>query len=960
MTPDRWQQMQALFFALVDLPPDAQQARLAALQARDPQLAEELQALLLADGQTLPLLDDTPWFEVEPDDPIPEQLGAYRPIRLLGRGGMGLVYLAERADETFQQQVALKMVRPDLLDRTFIRRFLQERQILAQLNHPGIARLIDGGALPDGRPFLAMEYVDGIPIDRFCDDHCLSIAARIRLFDQVLEAIAYAHRHLVVHRDLKPSNILVTEQEGTPRIKLLDFGIARLLDAEASTHTRTEQYLLTPAYAAPEQLTGRLITTATDVYALGTILYQLLTGHLPFEGPFPKLVAHILEQEPERASHVVTRLAAGDDGTPVPPASLAARRNTSPERLRRQLRGDLEAILGKALRKEPADRYASAEALREDLQRYLQQQPVQARRGTTGYRLRRFVQRHRQGVLLTAGVLMLLVLLVFYHLDRLARERDLARREAARAEATLAFMESLFEGADPDVAGGDTLTAFELLERGARQLQQPGILPPAATAQTAHLLGSLFLKLGAYDQAALWLTRALSHWEQVPDAAPGRAASLLQLGHLATRQGQYAHADSFFTEALALPGTPLDRASRLVDYGEALTERQAYRQADAILHTALALLPASDDSAIQALRADAWFALGTIAMNEADYAQAESLFVRVLSWREAHLGRMHNRTIDVLNNLGNLYADVYRYEEADSLLSKVLALREALLGPDHPLTGEALNNLGLVAYGLGDYDRADSLLRRSLALAERHLGPVHRDVGMTLNNLGWVALQRGDTNTAEARFRKALDIMEQASGPVSADAALLLGNVGFVLHRQGRPADALPFLQRAVDVRRQVHGNSSMHVAWRLFALGEALRDLGRYEEAEAVHRESVALRRALRPPEHFDLARGLDGLARVLADRGKHDEAIQAFEEALPIYRTYYENNLLHPTLWNLLRSLITSLHTRDQHERIDQLLTELRAALPPDDPRYEELARLQILRGTHSSRFTPSTHQQ
>lgn len=941
MTPDRWQQIQALFFALVDLPPEAQQARLEALQAQDPLLAEELQALLLADSQTLPLLDDTPWFGVTSDDPLPERLGTYRPIRLLGQGGMGLVYLAERADGAFEQQVALKVVRPDLLDRTFIRRFLQERQILAQLNHPGIARLLDGGALPDGRPFLAMEYVDGTPIDRYCDDHRLSIAARIRLFDQVLEAVAYAHRHLVVHRDLKPSNILVTDQEGKPRIKLLDFGIARLLDAETPTLTRTEQRLFTPAYAAPEQLSGRPITTATDVYALGTVLYRLLTGHLPFEGPLPQLVAQILEREPERASRIVTRPAPDDDGVPVPPEVLAARRNTSPERLRRQLRGDLEAILRKALQKDPGDRYASAEALREDLQRYLQQQPVQARRGTTGYRMRRFVQRHRQGVLLTAGSLVLLVLLVFYHLDRLARERDLARQEAARAEAALAFMESLFEGADPDVAGGDTLTAFELLERGARQLRHPGTMPPAVAAQTAHTLGTLFLKLGAYDRAAQWLTTALAHWDQVSSTVSGRAATLIQLGHLATRQGYYARADSFFTAALALPGTPLEQAARRVDYGEALTERQRYRQADSFLHAALNLLSAFSDSTAEALRVNAWFALGTIAMNEANFAEAESLLLRVRAWNETHLGRHHHYTIAVLNNLGNLYVDRYQYGKADTLLSEVLARRTALFGPDHPLTGEALNNLALVAFVLGDYDRADSLLRRSLVLAERHVGHVHRDVGMTLSNLGWVALRRGNLQEAEALFREALAIMEQASGPVSADAALVLGNVGFALHQQGRPAEAVPFFQRALDVRRQVHGDSSLHVAWRLYALAEALRDLGRYEEAEAAHRESVALRRLHFPEGDFEVARGLDGLARVLIDRGNYAEALETLEEARPIYRAHY-GDPLHPSVWALERNLIRCLRAQNLHERADQLLAELEARLPADDPRRAELAAL------------------
>ncbi len=941
MTPERWQQIQALFFALVDLPPDAQQARLETLQARDPQLAEDVRALLLADGRTLPLLDNMSWLDAESDDTLPERLGAYRPIRLLGRGGMGLVYLAERADGAFEQQVALKVVRPDLLDRTFIRRFLQERQILAQLNHPGVARLLDGGALSDGRPFLAMEYVDGTPIDRYCDDRRLSIAARLRLFDQVLEAVVYAHRHLVVHRDLKPSNILVTEQEGTPRIKLLDFGIARLLDTEASTLTRTEQRLLTPTYAAPEQLTGRPITTATDVYALGTVLYQLLTGHLPFEGSLPQLVAQILEQEPEQASRIVTRPAPGDNGEPIPPETLAARRNTSPERLRRQLRGDLEAILGKALRKAPAARYASAEAFREDLRRYLQQQPVQARHGTTSYRIRRFVQRHRQGVLLGAGLLVLLAVLVFYHLDRLARERDLARQEAARAEAALAFVESLFEGADPDVARGDTLTAFELLERGARQLRQPSTMPPAVAAQTAHTLGSLFLKLGAYDRAARWLTTALTNWERVPDAVSDRAATLLQLGHLATRQGRYARADSFFTAALTLPGTPLEQASRLVNYGEALTERQAYRRADSMLNAALALLPTSGDSATQALRVNAWFALGTIAMYEANFAAAESLFLRVRAWNEAHLGRSHHYTIAVLNNLGNLYVERYQYEKADTLLSEVLARRIALLGPDHPLTGEALNNLGLVAFVLGDYDRADSLLRRSLVLAEQHVGPVHRDVGMTISNLGWVALRRGNLQEATSLFRKALTIMERASGPISADAALVLGNLGFALHQQGRPAEALPFFQRALDVRRQVHGDSSLHVAWRLYALAEALRDLGRYEEAEAAHRESLALRRMHLPAGDFDVARGLNGLARVLIDRGNYAEALAALEEARPIFRAHY-GDPLHPSVWELERNLIRCLRAQHLHERADQLLAELEARLPADDPRHTELAAL------------------
>ncbi len=945
MTPERWKQAQALFLELADLPPEERARRLHELAAADPALHREVEALLDADRRTLPWLD-APAFPAWEPPPLPERIGPYRLLDEIGRGGMGVVYRAERADGSYTQVVALKVAATGLGDAELVRRFHQERQILARLEHPGIARLLDGGTLPDGHPYLVMEYVDGVPLDRYCDARRLTVTARLRLFEQVLRAVQYAHRHLVVHRDLKPANILVTEAEGQPRVKLLDFGIARLLEDEAGAAlTRTVLHRMTPVYASPEQLRGEPVTTASDIYTLGVILYELLTGRRPFEGPPGLLVSHVLTQDPPLPSRIVTRPV--DPPSDAAPEALIDRLGATPAQLARRLRGDLDAIVLKALEKDPADRYASADAFLNDLERHRAHLPVLARRATAGYRLRRFLLRHRTGAAMTAAFVALLLVAAGLFTWRLAQERDRARLEAQKARAALAFVEDLFDGADPDATAGDTLDVFDLLARGARRLEQPGALPPAEAAQTAHTLGALYLKLGDYDAAERWLTAALDGWRRLPRAeAEAEAATLVSLGHLATHRGDYARADSFFAAALARPaGAPADRAGRLVNYGDALAERQDYRRADSVLHRALALLPGTDPAS-EERRADAWFVLGTIAMNEADYARAESLFARVLAWREAHLGRMHNRTLDVLNNLGNLYADEYRYEEADSLLSEVLRLRTALLGPEHPLTGEALNNLGLVAFGLGDYDRADALLRRSLALAERHAGPMHRDVGMTMNNLGWVALCRNRPQDAEALFRRALAIMEAASGPVSADAALLLGNVGFVLHQQGRPADALPFFRRAVDVRRQVHGDSSMHVAWRLFALGEALRDLGRLDEAEAVHRESVALRRALRPPDHFDLARGLDGLARVLTDQGRHDDAIDAFEEALPIYRTSYEGNLLHPTLWTLLRNLIASLNARGQYERAGQLLAELRAALPPGDPRHEDLARLQVAR--------------
>ncbi|ARA93888.1 serine/threonine protein kinase [Rhodothermaceae bacterium RA] len=954
-SPDRWKRIDRLFEAALDQPPDRRDAFLRQACGEDLELFDAVCALL-ADAEVAgrrlgesvtdfaaALLPGLAAELARPPDEGPARVGPYRILDELGRGGMGVVYLAERADVPYRQPVALKLVRRGMDSEEILRRFRYERLLLARLQHPNIARLLDGGQAEDGRPYLVMEYVEGEPIDVYCDRRRLSVEERLRLFMQVGMAVQAAHRNLVVHRDLKPSNILVTEDPGSgpaqATVKLLDFGIARLLTDEATPeepvtvpHTRTGMRVLTPAYASPEQLRGEAVTTAADVYALGVVLYELLTGHRPYtSGDGLTLEQAILTQMPARPS---TRVEEGpaDGGSPEASRTreaICAARRTTPERLRRRLQGDLDTMLLMALRKEPERRYASAEAFVDDIRRHLAGLPVRAQRDTWRYRARKFARRHTAGLAVAGLALLLLAGLTAFYTARLTQERDRARLEAQKARAALAFMEDLFDGVDPDATAGDTLDAFDLLARGARRLEQPGALPPAEAAQTAHTLGALYLKLGDYDAAERWLTAALDGWRRLPRAeAEAEAATLVSLGHLATHRGQYARADSLFAAALALPAAaPGDRAGRLVDYGQALTERQDYRRADSVLHRALALLPGTDPAGAER-RADAWFALGTIAMNEADYARAESLFARVLAWREAHLGRMHNRTLDVLNNLGNLYADAYRYEEADSLLSEVLRLRTALLGPEHPLTGEALNNLGLVAFGLGDYDRADSLLRRSLALAEQHAGPVHRDVGMTMNNLGWVALRRDRPQDAEALFRRALAIMEAASGPVSADAALLLGNVGFVLHQQDRPADALPFFQRAVDVRRQVHGDSSMHVAWRLFALGEALRDLGRLDEAEAAHRESVALRRALRPAGHFDVGRGLNGLGRTLVEQGRYAEAEPVLREAVAIMDALAHPNRAISQLW--LGTCLTGLGRFDEAEA---LLRSAQAARP-DDP--------------------------
>jgi serine/threonine-protein kinase len=948
LPPERWQQIDTLFAEALDRPPDERSAFLRHACGDDPdlyhavsQLLDEMDAAAQMLGESVTDFAAPLMPELEADlraEDVDEvsadrRIGPYRVVRPIGHGGMGTVYLAERADDQYRQQVALKLVRKGGDTQEIVHRFRYERQILASLEHPGIARLYDGGVSTDGRPYLVMEYVDGQPIDAYCDAHRLSVAARLELFEAVCEAVEYAHRNTVVHRDLKPSNILVTE-EG--RVKLLDFGIAKLVAEEstapAAPQTRTGWRVMTPEYAAPEQVRGGSVTTATDVYALGGVLYELLTGRRPLDmtaRSATEVEAAVLEQLPERPSIVVTRPITHRhrDATTatVAPDAVSAARGATPARLRRQLQGDLDVILLKALRKEPERRYASAGALLDDIRRHRTGQPIAARRDSVRYRAAKFVRRHRVGVGMALVAAVVLIGLGLFHTMRITQERDRAQAEAARAQAAMTFMETLFEGADPDETLGDTLTVFELLDRGTMQVGQALHNQPDVQATAQHILGTLYLKLGAYDQAAPLLQDAVA----VQEAEENAATELLphvNLAHLYVHTGAYNEADSLFQVGLARYRTAwgprhANVASVLVDYGAALEEMGRYDKARTHLREALSIFEQASGDWREDM-ADARFALGTVYMNEGQYAVADSLFRAVLATRRVLYGATHSKVADALNNLGNSLYDQGEYAAADSLLQETLAIRRQLFGEDHPAVAKALNNLSLVPYARGNYAAADSLMRVSLGIVERLVGRVHPDAAMTLNNIGWVQLRQGDLDGAEATFRESLRIMQKVSGPVSPDAALLLGNVGFVLHTKGDVAAAEPFFREALAVRQEVHGPENMHVAWRQFALAEALRDLERYDEAETLHRESVAIRRTLRPDGHFDIARGLNGLAGALADQGKHAAAADAYREALSIYQTLYDPN--HDTVVQVQGALGASLTAMGHFEEAEPLLLQ------------------------------------
>jgi eukaryotic-like serine/threonine-protein kinase len=568
--PGRWQRLQALFEEALAQPPETRTEWIARATGSDTALRTDLEELVAADSSVIDqavadaarrLLGDTPaTTEVSPAG---RRFGPYRIVRELGHGGMGRVFLAERDDAQYRGQVAIKLL-PNTASAGLQQRFRTERQLQADLQHPGIARLLDAGTSDEGEAYLVLEFVDGQPIDVYCREHRLSVAARLQLFAELCDAVQFAHRNLVVHRDIKPSNVLVTA-DGVP--KLLDFGIAKLIDPDRAValalHETAElSRILTLESASPEQLRGEPATTATDVYALGALLYRLLTGRGAYSAAAADPVTlsrAILLSEPQRPSLAVLAPLPGDgNGNPSESdkaradlINFSAQLRTTPEKLSRALRGDLDTILLKALRKEPARRYASAAELADDLGRHLQRRPVLARGDSAGYLVRRFLARHSRAVTAAAIAAVALIALTAFHTAQLASERDRAQREAQRAEAVSVFLTDLFESATPERSLGEWVSAGELLDLGAARIEQDLASEPAVQAELMRVIGSAYVALGLLDPATDLLERALAVRENLGGPADALLGDVLHaLGQSRTTQGRFDEGEALLTRAL--------------------------------------------------------------------------------------------------------------------------------------------------------------------------------------------------------------------------------------------------------------------------------------------------------------------------------------------------------------------------------------------------------------------------
>jgi eukaryotic-like serine/threonine-protein kinase len=917
--PD-WSRLEALLDRALELPIDRRSALLERVGHNDAALRERVEQLLAADAAAGDFLNDgaDAWLRSGPMTPargdegalhFGTRVGPYRVIHELGRGGMGIVYRAERADGEFDQVVALKLVRRGFDGDDATVRFRRERQILAQLDHPSIARLLDGGLHTDGRPYFAMELVEGEPITTYCDRRGLSIGARVQLFCRACDAVQYAHGKLIVHRDLKPANIFVT---ATGDLKLLDFGIAKLLTdddtAAATVRTRTGVRRLTPAYAAPEQARGESVSTATDVYTLGVILFELLTARRPSGCASRRFEPASREADPPRPSDVVIRRN-HDDGASID--EIAHARGVTPRTLASRLAGDLDAIALKALRPEPQRRYVGAGALAEDLDRFLQGLPVAARPDGRRYRASKFVRRHRVGL----AVVMSLVLSLVGGLGATAWQARAKTLEAQKAEAVKAFLIGIFQGADPVQAAAQDITLRQVLDQGAERVQRDLAGQPAVQGELLTVLAGIYAELGGTERATALNDQALDIHERLHGTNSGLVGTnLRQKASLAVARGDVDTAERFAREAL-----------------------ERHRRAYGSLHQEVAEdLDVLLIAARQRGRLDA-------ALSAAEES---------LSIRRAIYGNEHRLTADSLNNLAVVRREQGRYDEAAALYSETIELRRRLLGDEHPHVALTIHNFSALQLFRGELQQAAASSEEAL---ERFRGLYGEDHQLTLsarNNGANVNRVLGRFDAAEAELRSVLDSWARTQGPDHPSALITLAGLARVYRDRGDPARAEQILRDVDDRwRRRMGAAHPMGAAIRR-QLGGALADRGQYDEAGQLLREVLGRMQATHGTSHPEVAETLHELGQLARRRGDLGEAESYLGEALAMRRKLLGEHhvLTAETLAALGAARIAGNDPSSARQLLEEAVVILRRTLPASHPVVVSAAR--NLERAHQSR--------
>ncbi len=820
----RWERLDELFHAAIALPADEVDDFCRVASDGDEQLCSFLRELVtsasVADERIRSSIADLAGEVASEELLIGERVGAYHIDALLARGGMGDVYLASRADGEFQKNVVVKLIRKKLNRAEFVRNFRTERQVLANLSHPSIPALIDAGQLADGRPYLVCDYIDGVPLDRFCDSNGLTHNQRLALLERVARAVQHAHNNLVLHLDIKPDNILV-EDDGTPR--LLDFGVARLLDDEQAGHEA-----LTPEYASPEQLRGEATSVGSDVYSMGMLLYRLLAGQAPFDSPkfapSPTKIA-------ERHSFAETA------------------------RDRMQLAGlspDLRAIVRRATALEPSQRYPSIEALSRDLRNCRLGRPVAARDGTIVYRWGRYVRRHPVAVTAVLGVFM--AVLGFAFRENALRQQAqaayrLAEQEAETARQVSVFLSGLFRVSDPDRARGNTVTARELLDSGAARIRDELSGRPLVQSRLMGVMGEVFMELGLHEEADKLLVDALAIREAALSDDDVELGKLLTtLGVLYLRRGRFPDAE------------------RVLFRG-----REIYRSVLGPEHE---------------LVANNLNFVGVLETYQNNFDAAESALKEAIALYERLHGPGYESLAESSSNLASVYYRLGRFDESRVLHERAIAIGEKNWGPDHPMVAIRLDNLGNVHHAAGRIDAAIAAQQRSLEIRENNLSPKHPMIAMNLDNLASSYASSGEFAQAEALRLRALAIREEVLDPLHPHIASNLGNLGELYSRMGRLDEAEAYLLRSNAIKRQVYKPDNPSVGVGLVNLGEVYRKQGNLDDAEEQLLAGIAVFRQNLSDDHLYRMHSDWLLANVYRDAGRLDEARGLYERVLPFWR--------------------------------------------------------------------------
>ncbi len=753
---------------------------------------------------------------------------------------MGNVYLAERSDGQFNRKVAIKILRHELSSKNHVNRFLAERNILSGLEHSNIARLYDGGITDDNRPYLVMEYVDGIPITKYCNKRC-TLKDKLDTFKQVCKAVEYAHRNLIVHRDLKPDNILV-KPDGT--VKILDFGIAKILDEELTperlVQTKENLHMLSIQYAAPEQITIEKITTATDVYALGLLLYEMITGRPPYDlkGKNLKEAEQIIRfEEPDKPSKAVKKT--GDS---------------------KKIKGDLDAILLKTLRKEPEYRYQTADQFLDDIDRFLTDRPVLAQKESMLYRTKKFISRRPA---IPTSIFFILIAIWGYiftlqqHADQLEVERNTAQSEALRAEQISEFLINMFQEADP-FSSSEDITVREMLDRGTEQVLEDGLIEdPVVRAKFMETFGNVYRRLGALEKAEQLLMNAI----QIRRSLYGSmhleiASSLSRIGSLQTDQGDYEGSIETLREALNIQQELLgddhhDTVDTMNNLANALQSSNRMNESELLYRKIISINRNHEDR--QEYLATNLTNLGNLLSEQENYTEAEQLLHEALEIRQRILGREHPRTAVTLNNLAQMLRRSGSAESAEPLLRESIEIRKITLGDDHPSVAIGINNLALALRDMGRFDEAEPLFRESLERRIKHYGEEHPAVGIAYYNLAGLKNRTERYQEAEELSRKALQIWTITFRPDHINLARVRSILVRSLIAQYNFSEAEQLLKEALIIYEdpQYEGQHESLIATASHQLALTLRQQEKINEAKTYFENAYRIRLQLLGNDH-------------------------------------------------------------------------------------------------------------